>query len=266
MTFDKRFYEFAGECSYLLARDFIDGKFSVIVNYDKVGGRVVKKSISVASGGKNIEIFSNFKVNVDGAQTELPIVAGKTYVSREGNFIKVTNEHGIRVTCDVSHDRCTVDVSGWYYGKTGGLLGTYDNEPANDFTTPERTNATTPEQLADSWTVGRRCAVANRAVHVEEFSDSRRTALCAKYYRDDSSPFRKCFKQVDNEVFMRMCLNEMPIDSNRIPQAEDICNVASFYVDECRRQGVWMSMPSDCGKNHKLFIPVTAHFLQLTGN
>jgi len=36
MTFDKKFFEFAGECSYLLARDFIDKSFAVIVNYDKV--------------------------------------------------------------------------------------------------------------------------------------------------------------------------------------------------------------------------------------
>lgn len=31
ITFDKAFYDFAGECSYLLTRDFEDGNFSVIL-------------------------------------------------------------------------------------------------------------------------------------------------------------------------------------------------------------------------------------------
>lgn len=44
--------------------------------------------------------------------------------------------------------------AGWYYGKTAGLLGTYDNEPSNDFTTIDRSVAERPEQLADGWTVG----------------------------------------------------------------------------------------------------------------
>ena len=32
-TFDGKFLEFAGDCSYVLARDFQDGKFTVIANY-----------------------------------------------------------------------------------------------------------------------------------------------------------------------------------------------------------------------------------------
>ena len=248
MTFDKRFFEFSGECSYLLARDFIDGTFSIIVNYDTVGSQVVKKSISIISGNKNIEIFSNYKVNVDGSQTELPIIAGHTTVSREGNFIKVINDHGMKITCDLPHDHCRIDINGWYYGKTGGLLGTYDNEPENDFTTAEHTRAITPEELADSWTVGRRCKVANHAVHVDEMIDNHRTRLCAKYFRDESSPFRKCFKQVDNKAFMNMCLDDMPMNINRMVRDEDVCDVASNYVQECRFAGVPIAMPSPCGK------------------
>ncbi len=64
MTFDKKFYEFAGECSYLLARDFIDGKFAVIVNYDNVHGQMTKKSITAYVGDKEIEIYPRFKVEL----------------------------------------------------------------------------------------------------------------------------------------------------------------------------------------------------------
>jgi len=61
MTFDRQFYEFAGDCSYLLMRDFIGGTFSVIVNYDRaVQGRPVKKSLTIITGGQLEMTFSTF--------------------------------------------------------------------------------------------------------------------------------------------------------------------------------------------------------------
>lgn len=72
MTFDKLFYNFAGECSYLLAQDLLDGNFSVIVNYEKKHSDVVKKSIVVNLDDKQIEITPTFKVLIDDKKIELP--------------------------------------------------------------------------------------------------------------------------------------------------------------------------------------------------
>ena len=36
MTFDKKFYEYAGKCSYLLANDFMDHNFSLVISYSSV--------------------------------------------------------------------------------------------------------------------------------------------------------------------------------------------------------------------------------------
>merc|ERR1719454_635716 len=134
MTFDKKFYEFAGgECSYLLARDFIDGKFSVVLNYEDNQ----RRSLNVHSDNKDIDIASDLTVTVSGAATELPYITGHTTVRRVGDSVRVDNDHGFTVTCELPHNICTVNVSGWYYGKTAGLLGTYDNEHSNDFMTVE---------------------------------------------------------------------------------------------------------------------------------
>lgn len=37
VTFDRRYYEFQGSCTYLLATDFIDRNFTLLVSYDKAG-------------------------------------------------------------------------------------------------------------------------------------------------------------------------------------------------------------------------------------
>jgi hypothetical protein len=247
MTFDKTFFEFAGECSYLLARDFIDKTFSVIVNYDRaIRGQAVKKSITVISDGKQIEVFPDARVTVDGRKMEMPIRSGNTTVSRQGSSIVVTNDLGLEVTCDLPHDHCTVAVSGWYYGKTAGLFGTYDNENFNDMMSIDGSIKEQPEDMADGWTAGARCRPVNRAVTVPVDENTRRYRACERYFDDDSSPFRSCFKRVDPEPFLTMCVNDAPMDDNSLEAQEDVCRVAAAYSHECRRHEVHMRMPSKC--------------------
>eukprot|EP00920_Eleutheroschizon_duboscqi_P012335 GHVT01029474.1.p1 GENE.GHVT01029474.1~~GHVT01029474.1.p1 ORF type:complete len:2008 (+),score=229.68 GHVT01029474.1:1639-7662(+) len=247
MTFDKTFYEFAGECSYLLTKDFVDANFSVLVNYDQVKGKMSKKSITVIADDKQLEISPDFKVQIDGKRTELPLEYGKTAVLRVGNMIKVINTNGFQVTCDLPHDRCTVSISGWYFGKVAGLMGTYDNEAATDLTTATNTLTSDISDFAQSWSIGPRCKAVNSAVKVPEFdSDSRYKRLCKQYFEDQTSMFRPCFRQVDPTPFMTMCMNDMPVDENRNPSEADTCKVGAFYVDECRRAGVPLRLPKEC--------------------
>ena len=254
MTFDRRFYEFAGECSYLLARDFIDGTFSVIVNYERKQGRQVKKSLTIISNGKQIEVFPDARVIVDGTRMEMPMAFDNTTILRLGNVIRVDNTLGLTVDCHLQHDRCTVNVSGWYFAKTGGMFGTYNNEPADDFTTAENTLVDTPAQLADSWTAGQRCRPENYATEVrpEPYTDAYK--LCARLFEDNNSLLRPCFKIVDPRPFQVMCQNDMPINENRILTEQDTCRAAAFYVDECRREGVNIRVPSTCGQYFCSFV------------
>ena len=98
MTFDKRFFEFAGECSYLLARDFINGKFSVVVNYARARDHVVRKSITVMGGGAQFEVMPDGRVNMNGALVELPVKAGNMAIRRSGNLVIIENRCVV-VTC-----------------------------------------------------------------------------------------------------------------------------------------------------------------------
>jgi hypothetical protein len=247
MTFDKKFYEFAGECSYLLARDFINGHFSVVVNYADRGQR---KSITVFSGDRQVEMTTDGRLTLDGRPAEMPLTLGEdTTVTREGSLVRINNRHGVSVTCDLPHDRCSVEVSGWYFGKTAGLLGTYDNEPATDLVRSDQTVGDSVESMAESWVVGTsRCRRAtNYASNIPAQTSERRYAICQKYFQNDDSPFRPCFKQLSPEPFMKMCLNDLSTgSSNRMPTDEDICNSASFYTSECKALSINIRLPSMC--------------------
>lgn len=248
MTFDHRFFEFAGDCSYLLARDFIGGTFSVIVNYDRpTRGQPVKKSLTVITDGRQIEVFPDAKVTVDGTRVEMPIKVANMSVMRNGNMIRVMDDlRGLDVMCDLPHDHCTVAISGWYFGKTAGLLGTYDNEPSNDLMTIDKSLMTEPAQVAETWTVGQRCRSANRAIVVNPDTETRRYRACAELFANASSMFRTGYRVVDPAMFMTMCLNDVSISDNSLEGQTDICRTAAAYVHECRRHEVHLRMPKQC--------------------
>merc|ERR1711893_393671 len=97
MTFDKRFFSFAGTCSYVLARDMVDGDFSVVANYHMYQGNrrtASRRSLTVVSNGKEIEMVKNYKVKVDGKLTNLPFHYLNTTVSRYGDIVRLTNTKG----------------------------------------------------------------------------------------------------------------------------------------------------------------------------
>lgn len=248
VTFDKKFYDFAGDCSYLLARDFIDKTFSIVVNYER-GGRVgqpIKKSISVLTDGKQVEIMPDAKTTIDGSRIEMPFRFGNTTVSRQESSVVVRTDLGVEVNCDLPHDHCTVSMPGWFYDKTAGLLGTYDNEPSNDFTTSDKTVVDRPETMAESWTVGPRCRTTNRVVSTSIDTNTRRYRACAKLFKDESSTFRSCFRVVPAEKYMEMCVRDVPMGDNSLEAEEDTCRIAAAYRHECQRHETHVRMPNEC--------------------
>lgn len=127
---------------------------------------MTKKSLTVLSDGHSVELTGD-RILVDGKKAETPLLVGDaTTVTREGDRVRVTSMHGLAVDCNLRYDVCALDLTGWHFGRTAGLLGTYDNEPANDLALPTG-ELTGPDNLAgfaDAWRVGRKqCRPVNHA-------------------------------------------------------------------------------------------------------
>jgi len=161
-------------------------------------------------------------------------------------MIRVRNTNGITVDCNLPRDICTVMVSGWYFQKTAGLAGTYNNEPSDDFTTSDRRITDNAEDLARSWEVGKQCNNhMNRARICDNIEQSPRAEICNDLFMKESSPLRKCFGLVDPQPFRVMCLNAL-CNANEVDTEEIPCNAAAAYVKECKLSGVPMFMPKTC--------------------
>ncbi|CAH1244201.1 CTD-3088G3.8 [Branchiostoma lanceolatum] len=247
LTFDKKHFEFGGDCSYVLARDMIDGNFSVVLNYHS-GASLQKKSLVVIIDEKTYEIFPSGVMKRENQDTELPLQDKNTAIRREGQRVVVENSNGVAVTCDLTHDLCNVQVSGWYFGKTAGLFGIYNNEVNDEFTMSDGAKTQDLLQFTNSWDVSKSCRKNRNKARTcaPGPQDSRAEGVCGQMFKDQSSPLRRCFNIVDVTPYHDMCKSDVCENQNSLHPETLPCNVTAAYIEQCRKAGVPLTMPSKC--------------------
>lgn len=89
-------------------------------------------------GNVGIQFDTNLllQVVVNGKSSEYPVSVGDIAVWRKYHSIGLYSNAGLKILCVESLEHCTFILSGFYFGKTRGLLGTYNNEPYDDLTGP----------------------------------------------------------------------------------------------------------------------------------
>ena len=241
MTFDHRFYDFLGECRYLLARDFVNGDFAIVVNYAKSRNKITK-TVEVTVGSTTYIIDNGAVKTSANKEVNLPYVTPQVTILRKNNHVILTTPKGVKIDCD-DEDDCLIEVPIHYFGKTAGLLGNYNHEQFDDMITSDKVKTSEVDTFASSWNVGRRCRVVNHAIISLNIEDP--SSICHKYFSSDSSPLRPCFKMVNPAAYKTMCMN----DVGRIVRAgeKDICGVIKMYKHKCEDASVQVELPSECG-------------------
>ena len=245
MTFDGKFFEYASECSHLLARDFVNRLFAVVVNYKRENGKLIK-TITVSDTQHQVEILPSGEVKKDGRTVELPLLLTEMVVLREKDQVVVKNVHGLGVVCDLTYDTCTVELGIRYFGKTAGLLGTYDNEPMRDAIKSDGSIATDLEDFAGSWAVGNCRRARNIAVVQEPREGTESYTMCGQLFMDRDSPLSKCFMVVNPDKYFKMCLNDLA--NNDLHADKKLCVAAKQYVNVCLDKKVMVKLPEQCMK------------------
>ena len=240
ITFDGKIYDFEGNCRYILTRDFGHNRFSIISNYK----RKERTSLSILSDGHEIELFKDGRVYLDKKRIELPKMINNSYVKQAGNRIVLYNKQGFIVDCNTVHNICSVKLSGWYFGRTGGLFGVYDNEPSNDWMLSNRQVTEDISQFAGSWQVGDRCN--SDYTPVSESKVRWDIKKCTNLFLSEESIFRPCFGVVDPKPYYSICLKEMEMQGNSGVVSSGFCQASAGYAENCKLNKVSINVPLDC--------------------
>ena len=236
-TFDGRIFQLKNNnCSYLLAGDFQDNKFSIAAEFENG----VRKSLNIHIDNSLIKIDENLHITVNEQPVILPSYFHDIVLFRQDNSIVLDNWDGVQVQCSVvPHGSCQITLSGWFFGKTGGLFGNMDNEPANDFMSPERKQLENVDEFAASWQVSQDDSCQYYSIE-DQSVDELEESNCLQGFQSETSSLMPCFDTVDVGPYVEMCLDTVNQGQ------DDLCSAAAAYVARCHAEGVDVWIPNEC--------------------
>lgn len=266
ITFDKRFvsldlkYEYVtnekkpNQCSYLLAHDNIDSNFTLVLEPS-----IVNHQNRLLATRKFALLTDNNVLDVDmvgsairvgrNLTTALPIQIGDTLIYQEADVLTIHSSKGFQLNCNLQFDLCWLEVSGWYFGKTAGLLGTINNELFDDFLTPNNQISVSKDEFIDSWSF-KGCKRGENEHQLYNFS-MEVFDICNSFFIIKTSQFSNCFPSVDPIPFYEMCM-DMGINSisdfthEEHPAQKGACAVALAYIDTCEAEKKPLRVPDIC--------------------
>ncbi|XP_056647213.1 uncharacterized protein LOC130451874 [Diorhabda sublineata] len=262
VTFDKKFYDFRGNCTYLLATDFVDKNFTILVSYDDI----TRNNELIMLVGKTIvriNIFTDKVLVGESSIERLPLQIGETYLYKDAGIFKAESQLGFILECNMKFHTCIFEMSGWYFGKTAGLWGTYNNEPTDDFLTSNQTRAADSalKIFGNSWSLDKTCKndILER-VERNKTSSKEILALCEEFFKSKVSQLSTCFPRVPKESFLYMCLNSTT--------EQEACMSAVSYINLCSYANTPLRIPDTCIKCNLLNgIEIReGHFIRLQGS
>ena len=161
-TFDQHYFNFQGACEYVLTQSCDSEEFSVIVTNGAHNQHVsCTDSVRVLVPNENLDILlgrgrEGGTVTVNGILQanngdDIILQSGQVEVVRVGGHPHVTlSRSGVRVSWDGSY-RVGVTVSTSWRRRLCGLCGNYNNNPVDDFQTPDGTVVSSANEFGLSW-------------------------------------------------------------------------------------------------------------------
>jgi len=238
VTFDGTVVSLTSKCEYLLAQDFLTNKFTLSAKFDKVDGKTEVKSLKAKLRGETIVISREGIVTVNKQKVELPYqkldeFEGEAIVTmvRLDHGVLLTTFDGVKIEYDFYHRQAMIRLPGRYHGHSNGLLGSNDNEAANDLHLADGKSNADVAKFADQWVIGKAC----KATEAKPNATPAQKNKCDQLFRSRSSSLNTCFRRVAPRAYHTMC-------------QYDRCNATSAYVRACEQSGLVVELPNECVK------------------
>lgn len=248
-----RFQSLDEGCSHLLAHDFIDNRFSFILKPSISSNQIRSKIFVVQTGDEKIEIELGNPLGTihigNNLTSILPTSFGDLVVTRELNVVTVLSKRGFVVRCNLEFNVCFIELSGWFFGKIAGVLGTMNNEKFDDFTSSDNTISLDEKEFIESWKLPSSCSEQKTKPTNAKPAAETLQKSCELYFKQKTSYFANCFTIVNPEAFYEICLSlgELPRYQQSVEDLEKAaCTAGIAYIEACSSQNVPLRVPDTC--------------------
>uniref|UniRef100_A0A6Q2XSQ0 VWFD domain-containing protein n=1 Tax=Esox lucius TaxID=8010 RepID=A0A6Q2XSQ0_ESOLU len=238
-TFDRKNYNFMGNCSYLISEPCNDTSvphFEVQAdNENRYNQPTISylKAVHVYVRGVKISILKGGVVQVndsDCTNVNIPLTpAPGVSVLLSGTLYTVAMNFGVTVRYDGNH---YMDI------KLCGLCGDYNGNSNDDFRKPDGSLTTNPNDFGHSWVTDPNCNkppnVTTPDCSYAEQDRYESSGYCGMLL-DKNGPFAVCHPKVNPNVSIYDCV----FDLCELGGAKPIlCEAIESYVNECQDRGV----------------------------
>ncbi|CAH2318254.1 c-binding -like [Pelobates cultripes] len=267
-TFDGRFYDFQGTCSYTIAKNCgSDNRlksFNVVAKNENRGStRVAYVSyVTVEVYGFSISLvrYENGFVRVNNQRQRLPMSLndGQVRLYQSGGSVVIETDFTLKVYYDWN-SILKVYLSSSYFGSVCGLCGNFNGNPGDDLTTPEGTMAPNLVDFGKSWKVedGDRfcwhnCNGECKTCPLETQKKYEGEGNCGFINKADG-PFRQCHAVLDPKNYLDNCVYDLCMNGG---SKQILCQSLKTYAEACQKNNIqiaeWRSLsgcPMQCPAN-----------------
>ncbi|XP_054904027.1 IgGFc-binding protein [Poeciliopsis prolifica] len=269
-TFDGRRFDFMGTCTYVIAKNCEGNSklptFEVLAKNENRGSRKVSYTGLVIVKVYDITISvvrsEKGRVRIDNSLWSLPIVLNnnKLNLFQCGRSAVIETDFGLSVRYDWDHN-LVVSLSSSFAGKTCGLCGNFNGNPADDFITPSGTQAGGAVAFGSNWKVPGLEPDPKCIDDCVGGCDTCSSSLMNKYgsnsycglIEKENGPFNKCHPVIDLQAYLENCKFDLCMGGGL---HQFLCKALEAYTEACQDAGIqvedWRKMancPAKCPAN-----------------
>ncbi|XP_037587082.1 mucin-2 [Cebus imitator] len=236
ITFDRKYYDFDGHCSYVAVQDYCGqnssrGSFSIITENVPCGttGVTCSKAIKIFMGRTELKLEDKHRVVIQ--RDEGRHVA---YTTREvGQYLVVESSTGIIVIWD-KRTTVFIKLAPSYKGTVCGLCGNFDDRSNNDFTTRDHMVVSSELDFGNSWKEASTCPDVSANPEPCSLNPHRRSWAEKQCSILKSSVFSICHSKVDPMPFYEACVHDS-CSCDTGGDCECFCSAVASYAQECTK-------------------------------
>lgn len=238
-TFDGNQITLPGACHYVLAKDIVDGNFTVIA---KIADKKLQSITITDKSGESIDLNANGKLTVNEKPAEFPVHEQSLYAWRTYYSVHLYSTYGAEIQCTLDLKVCHIEVNGYYFSKLRGLLGKGGYEQYDAKTLPNGKISDNLSQFANAYKL-HSCPDVTIDEH-HKHSDDANSQECENVFGPGSSLHYANYV-LDSSKYLEACQHAVKTAANK---QEIACSIGFGYATYARLQNVPVRIPHICQK------------------